>query len=389
MTIPEREEPSKITEEHFLDTATGVEAEIESDDALPEIARPWNPEQIRVNTKQFSLRNALDMIDDETLELAPDFQRGRVWKAGQKSRLIESVLLQIPLPAFYFAEDAEGFMRVVDGLQRLSTINDFVRGGEKAGFALKGLEYLQETVEGKRFEDLPALWKRRINNAQIVAHVIDPTTPTDVMYDIFKRINTGGTPLSAQEIRHCMSRDRSRAILKRMTSTASFNAATNNLGGHIRMNDREMALRFAAFWLLGTEAYTRFGAMEPFLQHTTHLLDTPSEVTDERVTRLALAFGKAMENARILFGDHAFRKWPEGGTGKNPINRALFESWSIVLADYEPDDLRHRRDEIVRTARDLMTHDYRYLEAITASTGDVGRVVYRFEVTTRAAEAGA
>lgn len=98
MTTSDIQEPPKITEEHFLDTGTGVEVETEVDEALPEIDRPWNPEQIRVNTKQFSLRNALDMIEDESLELAPDFQRGRVWKPVQKSRLIESVLLQIRFP---------------------------------------------------------------------------------------------------------------------------------------------------------------------------------------------------------------------------------------------------------------------------------------------------
>lgn len=308
MTTSETSQPPNITEEHFLDTATGVEAETE--DALPEIDRPWNPEQIRVNTKQFSLRNVLDMIEDQSLELAPDFQRGRVWKMVQKSRLVESVLLQIPLPAFYFAEDIDGLMRVVDGLQRLSTIHDFVRGGAARGFELQGLEYLKETVEGKRFDDLPAPWKRRIYNTQIVANVIDPTTPTDVMYDIFKRINTGGTPLNSQEIRHCMSKERSRTILRTMTSTDEFNAATNGMGGHIRMNDREMALRFAAFWLLGTEGYARYAAMDPFLQRTTTMLDNPKDVDDAKVEDLLLTFQHAMVNARSVFGEHAFRKWP-------------------------------------------------------------------------------
>ncbi|APU44688.1 DUF262 domain-containing protein [Streptomyces sp. TN58] len=380
--------PPPIQEEYFLDMPTGVEAEAE-DEAIPEIERPWKPEQIRVNTKQFSLRNALDMIDDESLELAPDFQRGRVWKHVQKSRLIESVLLQIPLPAFYFAEDSEGFMRVVDGLQRLSTIHDFVRGGEKAGFALKGLEYLEESVEGKRFEDLPAPWKRRINNAQIMAHVIDPTTPPDVMYDIFKRINTGGTPLNAQEIRHCMSKDRSRRTLRMMTSSDEFNAATNGLGGHERMNDREMALRFAAFWLHGAEEYMRFGAMDPFLQRTTAMLDNPSEVDDTKLDHMMADFRHAMENAYLVFAGQAFRKWPQGPSqGKYPINRALFEAWAITLTTYDGRDLADRRESIVEAARDLMTHDYRYLEAITSSTGDTKRVIYRFGVTRLAAEAG-
>ncbi|MFD7069337.1 DUF262 domain-containing protein [Streptomyces sp. NPDC059913] len=388
MTTSDIQEPPKITEEHFLDTGTGVEVETEVDEALPEIDRPWNPEQIRVNTKQFSLRNALDMIEDESLELAPDFQRGRVWKPVQKSRLIESVLLQIPLPAFYFAEDTDGLMRVVDGLQRLSTIQDFVRGGEERGFPLKGVEYLQNAVEGKRFEDLPAPWKRRIYNTQIVTHVIDPTTPPDVMYDIFKRINTGGTPLNAQEIRHCMSKDRSRTILKDMTSTPEFNAATNGMGGHIRMNDREMALRFAAFWLLGTEGYAKHAAMDAFLQRTTSMLDSDNEVDDIRKEALMADFRKAMVNACLVFEDQAFRKWPWDSAGRNPINRALFETWSMTLTQYETSDLERRREAIIDAARDLMTHDYRYLEAITSSTGDVRRVTYRFEATAEAAEAG-
>ncbi|MET9656215.1 DUF262 domain-containing protein [Streptomyces sp. NPDC006510] len=386
MTTSDTPQPPKITEEHFLDTGTGVEAETETEDAPPEIERPWNPEQIRVNTKQFSLRNVLDMIEDDSLELAPDFQRGQVWKPVQKSRLIESVLLQIPLPAFYFAEDTDGLMRVVDGLQRLSTIRDFVRGGEELGFALKGLEYLQSAVEGKRFEDLPAPWKRRIYNTQIVTNVIDPTTPSDVMYDIFKRINTGGTPLNAQEIRHCMSKDRSRTILREMTSTAEFNAATNDMGGHIRMNDREMALRFAAFWLMGADGYAKYAAMDPFLQRTTTMLDNEKDVTRARVEDLMTAFRKAMVNARLVFGDQAFRKWPLRQSGRNPINRALFEAWSITLAEHEAADLERRREEIVAFARELMTHDYRYLEAITSSTGDVRRVMYRFEATARIAE---
>ncbi|MFJ8019739.1 DUF262 domain-containing protein [Streptomyces sp. NPDC096311] len=387
MTTPEIQKAQAAREEYFLDDGTDVEAETEADDTTPEIARPWNPEQIRVNTKQFSLRNTLDMIDDDSLELAPDFQRGRVWKLVQKSQLIESVLLQIPLPAFYFAEDADGLLRVVDGLQRLSTIHDFVRGGDKSGFALKGLEYLDGVVEGKRFDELPAPWKRRINNAQIMAHVIDPTTPPEVMYDIFRRINTLGTPLNAQEIRHCMSRDRSRDLLKAMTATDAFYEATG-MRDHIRMNDREMALRFAAFWLMDVEGYVEQAAMDPFLQRATRLLDSDDEVDDDKASRLMADFSKAMTNARLVFGDHAFRKWPEGVSWRNPINRPLFESWSLTLARYDPEDLERRKDAIVAEARSLMTRDIYYLDAITSSTGDVSRVVYRFRATAKAAEVG-
>ena len=100
------------------------------------------------------------MIDENELELAPDFQRNKVWGHIQKSRLIESVLLRIPLPAFYFSADDEGFLQVVDGLQRLSTVHDFVNNE----FRLSGLEYLQSEAGGKIFSELSSLWTRRIKH---------------------------------------------------------------------------------------------------------------------------------------------------------------------------------------------------------------------------------
>ena len=227
-----------LHEEYDENEATGVELEEEAE-AFEDIKRPWNPESIRVSTKTFSMRNILDLLEEGSLDLAPDFQRLQVWKLRQKAQLIESLLLQIPLPAFYFAEDADGSMRVVDGLQRLSTVRDFVRGGkdERGGFRLRELEYIAD-VEGKRFADLPAPWQRRIFNTQIVVHVIDPATPAPVKYDIFRRINTGGTPLNAQEIRHCMSKSRSRDFLKRCVQSSEFASANLQRVESPATNDR-------------------------------------------------------------------------------------------------------------------------------------------------------
>lgn len=373
-----------VVEDVFEGEATDVEVE-QTSPTEATIERPWNPEQIRVVTSAFSLRNILDLIDESSIELAPDFQRGRVWRADQKSLLVESLLLQIPLPAFYFAEDTDGAFHVVDGLQRLSTLHGFVRG---AGFPLKGLEYLKDEAEGRRFSDLAVQWQRRINNTQLIVNVIDPTTPPDVMYDIFKRINTGGTPLNAQEIRHCMSKPRSRDILKRMTHTEAFATATNGLTDHIRMNDREMALRFVAFHLLGLQNYLEDPVMENFLMRATHLLDDPTELSDEAVADLENSFTKAMTNAHLVFGENAFRKWPKQAHGRSPINRALFETWSIAVTPYEPGDLERRHAEIVAAARDRMTSDIEYLNSITSSTADRRRVSYRFEAAKTDVEAG-
>ncbi|WP_067655352.1 DUF262 domain-containing protein [Nocardia harenae] len=372
----EEEEP---VEEVFDGRATGVEVERPADASADERdVQPWDPEKIRVATKSFSLRNVLDMIDSDDIELAPDFQRNKVWKPRQKSRLIESLLLQIPLPAFYFAEDEDGLLRVVDGLQRLSTIHEYAR---EEAFPLKDLEYLRDE-HGKSFSQLSSLLKRRLLNAQIVTHVIDPSTPHEVKYDIFKRINTGGEPLNAMEIRHCMSRTRSRELLKRCVASPSFNEATGHvLKDHVRMHDREAALRFIAFRRLGRiEEYDRFGSLEQLLDATTTDIDNPELVTDAQLDGWFNDLERAMVNARAVFGDHAFRKWPTNSEHKSPINRALFESWGVVLADYDRSALETNREKIVELARKAMTKNVGYIAAISTSTADSRRVKKRFEI---------
>lgn len=365
-------------EEVFDGRATGVEVERASDTSAEEDVKPWDPEKIRVATKSFSLRNVLDMIDSEDIELAPDFQRNKVWKPRQKSRLIESLLLQIPLPAFYFAEDKDGLLRVVDGLQRLSTIHEYAR---EEAFQLKDLEYLQDE-HGNSFEELSPPLKRRLLNAQIVVHVIDPSTPHEVKYDIFKRINTGGEPLNAMEIRHCMSRNRSRDLLKRCVASDAFNEATGFvLKDHIRMHDREAALRFIAFRRLGAiQEYDRFGSLEQLLDATTTAIDDAEKVSDEQLDQWFRDLERAMINARVIFGDHAFRKWPTTSEHKSPINRALFESWGVVLADFEQDALEKARDKVVAKARKAMTDNVEYISSISSSTADARRVRMRFSI---------
>lgn len=366
--------------------AMDVEAEREEtrdDEVFEDIRRPWNPEDIRVSTKSFSLRNILDLIHEESLDLAPDFQRLEVWKLKQKAQLIESILLQIPLPAFYFAEDADGSMRVVDGLQRLSTVYDFVLGGSdrKGGFRLRELEYIDD-VQGKRFADLPAPWQRRIHNTQIVVHVIDPATPAPVKYDIFRRINTGGTPLNAQEIRHCMSKPRSRAFLKRCVQTPEFISATGGaLVRQKRMVDREVVLRFIAFRLLDDiSEYRDLGPMEDLLWRTTERLDNPKDLTDEDLEELFTQLLQGLRMSELIFGPYAFRKWPKDSLRRSPFNRALFETWTYGLAVYPTADVGPVAERIVEAVRERMTTDASYLNSITVSTGDVRRVEYRFYV---------
>ena len=370
----------EVREEYFENRPTGLEDEDNqqpSDDGV----EPWDPDKIRVHTKHYSLRQVVDMIREQDIDLAPDFQRNFVWKDWQRWGLIESLLLGIPLPSFYFNEDDAGRLQVVDGVQRLTTIYRYVADPKDK---LGKVSYLHE-LQGLGFEDLEAVFRRRLNATQFVAHVIDPQTPYRVKFDIFRRINTTGSPLSSQEIRHCMSKPRSREFLKRLVNDESFAAATSGaLYEHPRMADREVALRFVAFRLHSADDYAEYGNFDEFLGAVTEGLD---DLETSDLDELQTDFVRGMSNAHTVFGDHAFRKWPWRQSRQSPINRALVESWGTVLADYSGAAVREGACDLVRRARDMMTNDQDFIESISGGTGQVRKIRTRLGKVREAAEA--
>ena len=369
--MPTTENPSQpegeVREEYFESQATGVELETDESSGSEE-PEPWDPAKIRIHTMHYSLRQVVDMIGDGDIDLAPDFQRQYVWRARQRSGLIESLLLGIPLPSFYFNEDDTGRLQVVDGVQRLTTIYRYVTD---PAVRLGEVTYLHD-LEGQGFDDLATLFRRRLNSAQFVAHVIDPQTPYRVKFEIFRRINTGGTPLSAQEIRHCMSKTRSREFLKQLVGDESFVTATGGaLMNHPRMADREVALRFVAFRLFTANDYEQHGSFDEFLGFVTNRLDDP---TRESLENLGSDFVRGMTNGYAVFSENAFRKWPWEAMRKSPINRALFESWGTVLADYDEAAIRNAAEDLQTRAREMMTNDLEFLHSISSSTGSIRNV---------------
>lgn len=372
-------------EEADEEGATGVEEELDTETHV----RPYDPDKIRVDPKSFSLKQILDEIADGGIDLAPDFQRNRVWSEVQRVRLVESVLLRIPLPAFYFSADQAGRLSVVDGVQRLSTIDAFVTG--KFALTRSALEYLdvgslkQQTSKGADdkcwYQDLDAQWRRRLNQTQITANVIDPQTPEQVKFDIFKRINTSGSPLNAQEIRHSMMYARSRAFLKELAESSAFRDATpSKLHDHRRMTDREVVLRYLAFALLGDVVkYPQDSTMDSFLMTAVKQIDDEKAVSSAQLEALRAGFMIAMKNATVIFGEHAFRKWPAGNERLFPFNKALFESWGLALRNADPDAIHLCKDEIAGDARKAMG-EREYSDSITISTGDARNVRKRFAV---------
>ncbi|MBD9358830.1 DUF262 domain-containing protein [Methylomonas sp. EbA] len=353
--------------------------------------KPWNPNDIRITTKNFTIREIYTQIEDKEpdqekeLDLAPDFQRTFVWNTKQQIRLIESILLGIPLPAFYFNQDKDGAQQVIDGVQRLTTIKRFM--SNQLELKEEHLEYLSP-LKGATFSSLDPATKRRFAGTQIVAHVIEPQTPDDVKYDIFNRVNTGGSPLTAQEIRHCMSKERSREFLRKLVESSSFEQATGKFfwskdssGQWIRdskrMTDREMALRFCAFYSIPLNKYASASSLDVFLLDFARWLDQQAKPAD--LKKLETAFHQAMRNCHLVFGVGAFRRWhPFNLTPSGRLNRAIFESQTLALADYPTEIVVANKEVIQKSLRDLFK-DPDYDTAVSSGTGSYRKVVDRLD----------
>jgi len=364
------------------------------DDAEDEGSRPgpkpWDPARIRIGTKTPTIREVADQIREGDIDLAPDFQRDFIWKQRQRTRLVESILLGIPLPAFYFNQEADGRYQVVDGVQRLSTIKMFMDGGHV--LRSDDLEYLSDLAD-KAFGTLDPATMRRFRSTTLVVHVIEPQTPDEVKYDIFSRVNTLGSPLSAQEIRHAMSKGRSRGFLKHLAELNEFDEATANMfwrrnpdstpipirDSH-RMADREMVLRYCAFRDYDERYYRRFESLDAFLMDFTRRIDGRSDhgpnLSDAELDRLDKGFRQSMINASKILGKAAFRRWPTWSKRRGPINRAVFEAQALALAEYSLETLDPVQGKIVDRFRSLF-NDPSFTRAVTAGTGDPANIAVR------------
>lgn len=350
---------------------------------------PWDPSKIRITTKHFSVRELVEQIEEEEIDLAPDFQRAYLWDELQRTRLVESILLGIPLPTFYFNQNDDGSMQVVDGVQRLTSIKIFMEN--KHVLRKKHLEYLVD-LDNLTYDQLDAKNARRFKATQLVVHITEPSTPDEIKYNIFSRVNTLGRPLKSQQIRHAMSKQPSRELLKSLVSMNEFDEATNfyfydkvNKSHHcLDMADRELALRFCAFYITSVSDYQKSPNLDKFLIEFNQRLDgkasesfgDPLDEIDRQ--KLKKVFKIAMINAKKVLGIAAFRRYETQSKRRHPLNRAIFESQAIALSKYPVEQVEEKAQEIKNALIGLF-NDQDYLKAVTVSTGSSKAVKTRIE----------
>jgi hypothetical protein len=340
-------------------------------DSPEPIIDPFDPTKINVVREPMSIFQAMRKIHIGEIKLDPDFQRNLVWDTTRQSRLIESILLKIPLPAFYLDAIEPDKWMVVDGLQRLSTLDSFCN---KKRLRLTGLEFLGRKFDSFTFDQLPRSSQRDIEETQLTMYIIRPETPPKVKFTIFHRINTGGMVLTAQEIRHATFPGRAPKLLKDLAASDEFRAATYFSVNPKRMDDRECVLRHLAFRMTEFKGYKK-PDLNDFLGSA---MNTLNGAPQSMIDGLSANFKRAMAICHKVFGPYAFRKFNRPKNSRGPINKALFESWSTSVLDFEEEMLLRNAQQIVGLLEEALESDAEYLKSLSLATGGINAVKKRF-----------
>jgi hypothetical protein len=250
---------------------------------------------------------------------------------------------------------------VVDGIQRLFALKRFV--SDKT-LKLSGLEYLSN-LKDKTFEQIGRRYQRRIEETQVTVYLIDRGTPPEVKYNIFKRINTGGEPLSPQELRHALNPGKAARFLRDLAASPEFQQVVK-LGDtrKMRMDDREFILGFLAFTLTSYKDFKE-DKRDAFL---TKALAKTNKLTDEDLNNIENNFKKTMIASHEILGEYAFCKISQKQKRKYPVNKALFEAWSVNLSNLTDEQIRLlkiKNTELMNKFSNLVDNDKDFLISIS------------------------
>ncbi len=335
---------------------------------------PYDPtkEDIDIREAPHTVFELMRKYEQKKLIINPDFQRNLVWNPDQKSRFIESIILNFPIPPFYVNQTREGKYIVVDGLQRTSTLHEFINDK----FELKGLEALLK-LNGCNFSELKTLvgdYQTRIEDNKLSLYVIKPSVPVAVVYDIFNRINTGGTMLNRQEVRNCIFIGKATELLKELSEEEYFKKAIDNGVSPTRMKDREVVLRYFAFRIFDYKT-DYYGDMSDFVEKAMRKINL---MANKEIATLKSDFERVMTLTFEFFGESNFRLSIKQTRGSR-INIAILESVCYFFSAKSDSFLKKNKQCIKRNFKQLLKNGS-YLEAVRFTTSNRANVVNRFKL---------
>jgi len=287
---------------------------------MDEIIAPFDPSKIRMDSKVQSIYTLMSRVRHNEI-LTPTYQRKSVWNNDNKSRLIESLLVRIPIPVFYIDATDEDQWKIIDGLQRITALKEFL---VDKTLRLSGLEYTT-SFEGLSYDELPRSFIRRIEETEVTIVFINQGTPDNVKFNIFKRINTGGTPLTPQEIRHALNDGKPTILLNELADwriISEFWGTDND-----RMELNALVLRALGYLLLDVDAIFEM-KIEDYLDEAMKKIN---ELDEDEINKVKAKFKNSINDLIKIFGDMVFRKKSSQPHRKKPINKNIFETWMAVI----------------------------------------------------------
>ncbi|PTQ86483.1 GmrSD restriction endonuclease domain-containing protein [Nitrosomonas ureae] len=310
------------------------------------------PRRILAQPYDYSVQDIVDKIESGDIDLNPDYQRNYVWDSNDEeqnkcSRLIESLLLNIPIPVIYFAEQAETLKyEVIDGQQRLHTFKRFL----KDEFALKNLQ-LRDDVNDKKYSELDQRDRDEIRKRSIRAIVILNESDDEVKYEVFERLNLGSIQLTPQEIRNNTLRGDFNILLKELADNDLFKRM---LKLRLKNDDKNMAreelvLRFFAYHDSG---YKRVVNLSYFL---TDYMKRNQNPTKETLSKLKNLFIDTIKLVDKFLGEKAFSNFGEKtGRWASLSNRSLYDAEMLAFAAFVGKTIKITPDTFIKKLEDLM-----------------------------------
>lgn len=331
--------------------------------------RDYPLDELAIRDERRTAQDVVRRIDQGRFVLDPDFQRDFVWDVRKQSRLVESILMRIPLPVFYVAEDSQGRLIVVDGLQRLTTLKQF--------FSRKLCLDLLDRPElhRKTFDKLHSRLQNRLEDCQLHFYIIDHAVPERARLDIFERVN-GGEVLTRQQMRNAIYNGPATVFLREEAASELFKRATGSSLDSKKMKDREFVNRFCSFSLLSLNDYK--GDMDDWLAQGLVKL---GELDEEARIVLRARFRRSLQNNLTVFGKHSFRKHKNPDQQRSIINASLFDVMTTGLSNFEESIVSISEGKLRQAFYALMGDD-RFVNAITYGPNTPKEVRTRFTIAT-------
>ena len=342
----------------------------------------FDPSSLKVEVKNTTISQLCEMLKANMIDLQPDFQRhGDLWSNAKQSRLIESIILGLPLPSFYFyIDEVKKQWVVIDGLQRLHSLECFM---VNQTLRLHGLQFLSNSHQKKKFNDFSYFEQLRINMHPVTLNVISGEASAEAKYIIFQRLNSEGTRLSPAEIRNALFHGEAMDMVKELASSDQFKQATNHSVSEKRLVHLDYVSRFLSFYIQGYENYEG-NKMDLFIGKALEHIE--KDYSDSEKQSLKSAFFKSLSVCHQFLGDDAFRQplteedKKNEDVKKNPVSLALFEATMCSIAKLSDEEIQRLLLQVALyrdNYADLFKDEF-FKKKLMNGTNQYKSVAYRF-----------